>query len=99
MLRRPPRSTRTSTLLPYPPLFRSRRRFMETASSIGLGAALLAVPGVARAQPGPVKIGVMGPFTGPAGRTGEAIQKGAQMAVADARENGLLPLKIGRAHV
>src|SRR3546814_12113026 len=36
----------------------------------------------------------MGPFTGPAGRTGEAIQKGAQMAVADARENGLLPLTI-----
>src|SRR3546814_419391 len=67
---------------------------METASSIGLGAALLAVPGVARAQSGPVKIGVMGPFTGPAGRTGEAIQKGAQMAVADARENGLLPLTI-----
>src|SRR3546814_21190562 len=67
---------------------------METASSIGLGAALLAVPGVARAQSGPVKIGVMGPFTRPAARTGEAIQKGAQMAVADARENRLLPLTI-----
>src|SRR3546814_6982331 len=28
----------------------TRRRFMETASSIGLGAALLAVPGVARSE-------------------------------------------------
>src|SRR3546814_493906 len=53
----------------------TRRRFMETASSIGLGVALLAVPGVARAQSGPIKIGVMGPFTGPAGRTGEAIDR------------------------
>ena len=75
----------------------TRRRFMETASSIGLGVALLSVPGAARAQSGPVKIGVMGPFTGPAGRTGEAIQKGAQMAVEDARANGLLPLTIDGA--
>lgn len=74
----------------------TRRDFMESASSIGLGVALLAVPGVAGAQTssGPLKIGVMGPFTGPAGRTGEAIQKGAQMAVEDARENGLLPLTL-----
>jgi branched-chain amino acid transport system substrate-binding protein len=73
----------------------TRRRFMETASSIGLGAAVLAaVPGLAQGQSGPVKIGVMGPFTGPAGRTGEGIQKGAQMAVEDARANGLLPLTI-----
>src|SRR5690606_39095007 len=42
----------------------------------------------------PVKIGVMGPFTGPAGRTGEGIRKGALMAVDDAREQGLLPLTI-----
>src|SRR3546814_15475606 len=72
----------------------TRRRFMETASSIGLGVALLAVPGVARAPSGPLKIGVMGSFTGPAGRTGEATQKGAPLAVADARPNGLLPLTI-----
>src|SRR3546814_5990237 len=39
----------------------------------------------------------MGPFTGPAGRTGEAIQKGAQMAVEDARANGLLPLTLDGA--
>src|SRR3546814_15582641 len=39
----------------------------------------------------------MGPFTGPSGRTGEAIQKGAQMAVEDARANGLLPLTIDGA--
>src|SRR3546814_19392387 len=70
---------------------------METASSIGLGVALLAVPGVARAQSGPIKIGAMGPFTGPAGRTGEAIQKGAPMAVEDARAGGLLPLTIDGA--
>src|SRR3546814_12689350 len=76
----------------------TRRRFMETASSIGLGVALLAVPGAARAHSGPIKIGVMGPFPGPAGRTGEALQTGAQMAVADARANGLLPLTSHGAH-
>src|SRR3546814_8840608 len=67
----------------------TRRRFMETASSIGLGVALLAVPGVAPATSGTIKIGVIGPFTGPAGRTGEAIQKGATMAVEERRANGL----------
>src|SRR3546814_18568365 len=30
MLRRPPRSTRTDTLFPYPTLFRSAARFAET---------------------------------------------------------------------
>src|SRR5690625_726652 len=42
----------------------------------------------------PIKVGVMGPFTGPAGRTGEGIQKGAMMAVEEAREEGLLPVEI-----
>ncbi|WP_022729699.1 ABC transporter substrate-binding protein [Fodinicurvata sediminis] len=75
----------------------TRRRFMETAGTVGLGAAtLFATPGLARAQSdsGPIKIGVMGPFTGAASRTGEGIQNGAMMAVEDAREEGLLPLSI-----
>lgn len=64
------------------------------ALTIALGAlGGIAVPTVADAAE-PVKIGVMGPFTGPASRTGEGIRKGAEMAVEDARENGLLPLTI-----
>src|SRR3546814_19384965 len=37
MIRRPPRSTRTDTLLPYPTLFRSRARRRSTTPTIPLG--------------------------------------------------------------
>jgi branched-chain amino acid transport system substrate-binding protein len=68
---------------------------MTIAGGIGLAAAAAAVPQVALAQDAePVVIGVMGPFTGAAGRTGEGIRNGALMAVEDARENGFLPLTI-----
>ena len=67
---------------------------------LALGAAACAAiiaggptVGDANAQE-PIKVGVMGPFTGPAGRTGEGIQKGAMMAVEEAREEGLLPVEI-----
>lgn len=56
--------------------------------------AILLMPAQTHAQADPVKIGVMGPFTGPASRTGEGIQKGAQMALEDARERGIVPITI-----
>src|SRR5690625_1789131 len=42
----------------------------------------------------PIKVGVMGPFTGPASRTGEGIQKGAMMAVEEAGAEVLLPVTV-----
>ena len=53
----------------------SRRRLLEAA---GAGAATLALSRRAAAQDtGPVlKIGSMGPFTGPASRTGAEIKNG-----------------------
>ncbi|HLI11233.1 MAG TPA: ABC transporter substrate-binding protein [Alphaproteobacteria bacterium] len=71
-----------------------RRQFLTAA---GAGAALLLAPGALRAQSanGRVAIGVMGPFTGPASRTGDAFKKGVQMALEDARKDKDLPLTIG----
>lgn len=73
-----------------------RRHLMALAGGIGLGAVVAAgAPSVAMAQESePVVIGVMGPFTGAAGRTGEGIRNGALMAVEDARAEGMLPLTI-----
>jgi branched-chain amino acid transport system substrate-binding protein len=72
------------------------RRHLALAGGIGLGAALaMGAPSPALAQDAePVVIGVMGPFTGAAGRTGEGIRNGALMAVEDAKAEGLLPLTI-----
>lgn len=76
-----------------------RSRFAAATRFAALGAmtmlAATSAPTVAEAQGEPIQIGVMGPFTGPASRTGEAIRKGAEMAVEDARESGLVPLTIG----
>ncbi len=72
------------------PLGAGRRGGLLAAAMLGI----LAAPGIAQAQAEPIRIGVMGPFTGPASRTGEGIQKGAEMALADAREQGLVPLTI-----
>ena len=69
----------------------SRRGFLEAAGGAGIvGAMTFVVPAVARGQESlePIKIGVMGPFTGPASRTGDSIQKGAQMALDDAHAAG-----------
>jgi branched-chain amino acid transport system substrate-binding protein len=76
----------------------TRRRFMEAAGGAGiLGALGVAMPGAARAQaPGePIRIGVMGPFTGPASRTGDGIRKGTLMALDDARAAGEVPVTVG----
>jgi branched-chain amino acid transport system substrate-binding protein len=70
---------------------RGARCLVGLAAAVSL--AFLVAPAGVRAQE-PIQIGVMGPFTGPASRTGEGIQKGAEMALADAREEGLVPLTI-----
>ena len=67
------------------------RLVFGTATGVALAAGWAPLEAVAQEA---VKIGVMGPFTGPAGRTGEAIQKGAMMAVEEAREQGLLPVSL-----
>ena len=75
------------------------------ARAAGFGAlaslTLTLAPAELRAQAtgDPIQIGVMGPFTGPASRTGESIQKGAEMALEEAREEGLVPLTLdGETH-
>jgi branched-chain amino acid transport system substrate-binding protein len=71
----------------------SRRRFIEAG---GAGALTLVVPRALRAQAAgePLKVGVMGPFTGPASRTGDGIRKGALMALEDARAAGEVPVTV-----
>lgn len=71
--------------------------------SAAVGLAVFAVgysgklaPPPAQAQE-PIKVVVMGPFTGAASRTGEGIQKGAMMAVEEARQQGLLPVMVDGA--
>ncbi|MGA8261392.1 MAG: ABC transporter substrate-binding protein [Arenicellales bacterium] len=73
----------------------SRRRFLKEAGGLGAaGSLLLMLPVQLRADTGPIKIGIMGPFTGPASRTGEDIKAGAMMGLDDARAAGQVPLTI-----
>lgn len=70
----------------------SRRRLLGTAA---LGAAALAAARPAGAQDAPpLRIGVQGPFTGPASRTGAEIRNGITLAVEDAKAAGEIPLTI-----
>ena len=41
-----------------------------------------------------LKIGFMGPFTGPASRTGDQFKRGIKMALEEAREAGEIPVKV-----
>ena len=73
-----------------------RRRFLQLAGALG-AAALLALPAwQTRAQypDNRLRIGVMGPYTGPASRTGRAIRQGVIMALEDARAEGEIPVTI-----
>jgi branched-chain amino acid transport system substrate-binding protein len=73
----------------------SRRGFIETAGTAAAASvAFLVATQAPRAQAGPLKIGSMGPFTGPASRTGDEIRNGAQLALEDSRAEGDLPLTI-----
>jgi len=75
---------------------RSRRDFLQNLGRLGAAGTLLAVsPSALRAQSGePLKIGVMGPFTGPASRTGDGFKKGVMMALEDARAAGEIPITV-----
>ncbi|WP_426958646.1 ABC transporter substrate-binding protein [Muricoccus radiodurans] len=55
------------------------------------GAALLAMPGLLRAQPAPVKIGLLQPLTGALAQDGELGRIGAEAAVAKINGDGGLP--------
>ncbi len=79
----------------------SRRAFLESTAAGALGAALIVATGPLRAQETgeTVKIGVLGPFTGPASRTGDDFKRGVEMALEDARKQGLLPITVdGKKH-
>ncbi|WP_428031626.1 ABC transporter substrate-binding protein [Ancylobacter sp.] len=63
------------------------RRLLATAALLaGLGHAALAADSI--------KVGVVGPFTGPSARIGQDIQNGTKMAIEDARAAGELPVTI-----
>src|SRR5918999_49514 len=89
-----PQDRSRSLLVPGSAL--SRRRFLETTAATGAaGAAFIVASGALRAQgAGPLKIGSMGPFTGPASRTGDEFKNGVALALEDARAEGDLPLTI-----
>jgi branched-chain amino acid transport system substrate-binding protein len=73
----------------------SRRGFIEASgAAAAAGAAFLLATTALRAQTGPLKIGSMGPFTGPASRTGDEFKNGVALALEDARAEGDLPLTI-----
>ncbi|GGO79099.1 hypothetical protein GCM10011348_12550 [Marinobacterium nitratireducens] len=72
------------------------RRRLLTSSGLLVASALL--PGVRRVAtaeaPTALRIGVMGPFGGPASGTGRDIRQGIEMALDDAGAEGELPLLI-----
>lgn len=71
----------------------NRRKFL--AAGGGLAIALVALPTRVTAASEPLKIGCLGPFTGPASRTGANIRQGVEMALEDARTDGQVPVTIG----
>ncbi len=73
----------------------SRRGFIERAgAATAASAAFLLATTALRAQAGPLKIGSLGPFTGPASRTGDEIKNGVALALEDGKAEGDLPLTI-----
>jgi branched-chain amino acid transport system substrate-binding protein len=73
----------------------SRRDFMKTAGMAAAAGSVLtmAIPKNAHAAKS-LKIGFMGPFTGPASRTGDQFKRGIEMALEDAKEAGEIPVKV-----
>jgi branched-chain amino acid transport system substrate-binding protein len=72
-----------------------RRDFLTLASGAGLALALALRSSPSAAADPVLKIGCLGPFTGPSSRVGQNIRQGIEMAIADARQAGELPLTIG----
>lgn len=76
-----------------------RRHLLRAGLAFGtlgiLPAPLLALAAASeRRASGVLKIGAMGPFSGPAALTGRAMQQGIQMALDDARAAGELPVTL-----
>ena len=73
----------------------SRRDFMKTAGMAAAAGSVLTMglPKDAHAAK-TLKIGFMGPFTGPASRTGDQFKRGIEMALEDAKEAGEIPVKV-----
>ncbi len=75
----------------------SRRRFIRATAATGVSALLaLGRTGPVAASPdqAPLKVGILGPYSGPASDTGQAIRQGVIMALEDARAEGEVPLII-----
>lgn len=77
----------------------SRRRFLDLAGRFGLTGAIMVMwpKGLHAQDQGPLKIGIMAPFTGPSSRTGDGFRKGAEMALEDARADGEVPVTVDGA--
>ncbi|MBY4675033.1 ABC transporter substrate-binding protein [Marinobacterium arenosum] len=76
-----------------------RRQLLQAGMAFGaLGALSLPLLALADTPTGQVagvlKIGAIGPFSGPAAQTGRAMQQGIQMALDDARADGELPVTL-----
>ena len=73
----------------------SRRDFMKTAGMAAAAGSVLTMglPKDAHAAK-TLKIGFMGPYTGPASRTGDQFKRGIEMALEDAKEAGEIPVKV-----
>lgn len=56
--------------------------------SLALGAAVLSLPGLVRAQSGAIKFGFTAALTGPFNEFGEGINRGAQIAVEECNKAG-----------
>ena len=56
---------------------------LSRRTAIAAGAATLAMPALPRAQPAPIKLGLIHPVTGPLAFSGSQCRLGGQMAIAD----------------
>lgn len=74
----------------------TRRELLERSAGLGVAGVFLAVAAMSRRaqSASPLKIGCMGPFTGPTSKSGEAIKKGTLMALDEAREEKEIPITI-----
>jgi branched-chain amino acid transport system substrate-binding protein len=73
----------------------TRREFVKTVGAAAVvGSALsMSIPKEAHAA-SKLKIGFMGPFTGPASRTGDQFKRGIEMALEEAKAAGDIPVKV-----
>ena len=66
----------------------SRRRFLQQSAALSAATGALGFPGLALAQPAPVKIGVIHPVTGPLAYSGQLCRLGARLAIDEINAAG-----------